>query len=233
MYIPAIHSSDRPQRQPGLGPHHRGTCGQRSTSSTTSTRRRPLRTTSSRPAGADAGHSGDYQLGGQSAVVVHLLRPSIWPVGPRLTPPTTARFRGRFASWTRDRHPRPGSRQLGGDANLSQFALMSLVTTLHNFLYAYPAATSPTSATGWSRSSPPVSTPGCPARATAPAVDRLRAVRACRTASKDKPKKPRQGFLDNWNTKPSQQASTSITAVTLLGTTPLIAHQPAWSSPRR
>src|SRR5262249_57404213 len=43
----------------------------------------------------------------------------------------------RFASFGRDTGTLTGFAQLGGDANLSQFRhSMSLITTLHNFLYA-------------------------------------------------------------------------------------------------
>jgi acyl-homoserine lactone acylase PvdQ len=43
----------------------------------------------------------------------------------------------RFASWDQETGSLTGFSQLGGDANLSQFRhSMSLITTLHNFLYA-------------------------------------------------------------------------------------------------
>ena len=46
-------------------------------------------------------------------------------------------FSLRFASWNRETGTLLGFSQLGGDRNLAQFRhSMSLVTTLHNFLYA-------------------------------------------------------------------------------------------------
>jgi penicillin amidase len=46
-------------------------------------------------------------------------------------------FSLRFASWNRETGSLTGFSQLGGDGNLAQFRhSMSLVTTLHNFLYA-------------------------------------------------------------------------------------------------
>ena len=63
-------------------------------------------------------------------------------------------FSIRFASWNRETGSLAGFAQLGGDTNLRQFRhSMSLITTLHNFLYADRRATSPTSATGSCRSS--------------------------------------------------------------------------------
>ena len=58
--------------------------------------------------------------------------------GPLIAPPANGvAFALRFASWDRETGSLAGFSQLGGDANLRQFARsMRLVTTLHNFLYA-------------------------------------------------------------------------------------------------
>ncbi len=52
-------------------------------------------------------------------------------------PSSELAFSLRFASWDRETGSLLGFSQLGGDSDLAQFRhSMSLVTTLHNFLYA-------------------------------------------------------------------------------------------------
>ena len=112
-------------------------------------------------------------------------------------------FSMRFASWDRETGTLIGFSQLGGDANLAQFThSMSLVTTLHNFLYA--------DTTGQHRllrrrpgpdraARSPRSTRGCPRWATAPSSGSGYVPFADMPHSVN----PAQGYLDNWNTKPS------------------------------
>src|SRR5262245_2642519 len=76
------------------------------------------------------------QVAGQPAVSFPVLRTIDRPVVMAF-PADHIAFSVRFASWNKETGTLTGFAQLGGDANLSQFRhSMSLITTLHNFLYA-------------------------------------------------------------------------------------------------
>src|SRR6516162_2260410 len=79
---------------------------------------------------------GTINVAGQAPVSFTVLRTIDGPVV--LADPTDhLAVSLRFASWDRETGTLTGFAQLGGDANLSQFRhSMSLITTLHNFLYA-------------------------------------------------------------------------------------------------
>jgi penicillin G amidase len=111
-------------------------------------------------------------------------------------------FSMRFASWGRETGSLEGFSQLGGDTNLSQFRhSMSLVTTLHNFLYADNRGNIAYFGDGLVPVEPPFSKvdPRLPAlgngteqwRGYVPFADMPHSIN------------PAQGYLDNWNTKPS------------------------------
>ncbi len=124
--------------------------------------------------------------------------------GPIITPPANGvAFAIRFASWGRETGSLTGFSQLGGDASLRQFARsMRLVTTLHNFLYADRAGNIayfgdglvPTEAAGVDPRLPALGDGSEQPTGVVPWRDMPRSVN------------PRQGYLDNWNTKPSAQA---------------------------
>jgi len=114
-------------------------------------------------------------------------------------------FSMRFASWDRETGSLEGFAQLGGDANLSQFRhSMSLITTLHNFLYADRHGNIAYFGDGLVPIEPSFSKvdPRLPAlgngteqwKGYVPFTDMPHSVN------------PAQGYLDNWNTKPSQSA---------------------------
>jgi penicillin G amidase len=114
-------------------------------------------------------------------------------------------FSMRFASWGRETGSLEGFAQLGGDTDLSQFRhSMSLVTTLHNFLYADNRGNIAYFGDGLVPIEPSFSKvdPRLPAlgngteqwRGYVPFADMPRSVN------------PAQGYLDNWNTKPSASA---------------------------
>jgi len=116
-----------------------------------------------------------------------------------------AAFSMRFASFNDEVGTLIGFSQLGGDANVAQFTRsMSLVTTLHNFLYADRAGNIAYFGDGLVPIQPPFTTvdPRLPALGD-----------GTEQWSGDVPfsamphsVNPAQGYLDNWNTKPSQQA---------------------------
>jgi penicillin amidase len=114
-------------------------------------------------------------------------------------------FSLRFASWNRETGSLEGFSQLGGDTSLSQFRhSMSIITTLHNFLYADNRGNIAFFGDGLVPVEPPFSKvdPRLPAlgngseqwRGYVPFRDMPHSVN------------PAQGYLDNWNTKPSQAA---------------------------
>ncbi len=126
--------------------------------------------------------------------------------GPIITPPSNGiAFAMRFASWNRETGSLTGFSQLGGDANLSRFAhSMRLITTLHNFLYADRRGNIAYFGDGLVPTEPSFSKvdPRLPALGDGtqqwtgfvPWRDMPRSIN------------PPQGYLDNWNTKPSVQA---------------------------
>jgi penicillin G amidase len=119
-------------------------------------------------------------------------------------PSTGTAFSMRFASFGRETGSLTGFAQLGGDNNLQQFKRsMSLVTTLHNFLYADRQGNIAYFGDGLVPIQPPFTQvdPRLPALGDGsqqwlgfvPFDQMPRSIN------------PAQGFLDNWNTKPSQQ----------------------------
>jgi penicillin amidase len=106
-------------------------------------------------------------------------------------------FSIRFASWDKETGSLTGFSQLGGDKNLRQFRhSMSLVTTLHNFLYADRQGNIAYFGDGLVPVEPPASQvdPRLPALGNGTEQQMPHSVN------------PAQGYLDNWNTKPSQAA---------------------------
>jgi penicillin amidase len=110
-----------------------------------------------------------------------------------------------FASWNKETGSLAGFSQLGGDTDLSQFRhSMSLVTTLHNFLYADRRGNIAFFGDGLVPIEPSFRQvdPRLPAlgngteqwKGFVPFADMPHSVN------------PPQGYLDNWNTKPSQSA---------------------------
>ena len=126
--------------------------------------------------------------------------------GPVIAPPQNGTaFTIRFASWGHETGSLAGFSQLGGDANLRQFGRsMRMVTTLHNFLYADQKGNIAYFGDGLVPTEPPFAKvdPRLPALGDGtqqwtgfvPWRDMPRSIN------------PRQGYLDNWNTKPSAQA---------------------------
>jgi len=139
-------------------------------------------------------------VAGQPPVTYQVLRTVD---GPVIAPPSNGvAFTLRFASWGREWGSLAGFSQLGGDSSLRQFAhSMSLVTTLHNFLYADRLGNIAYFGDGLIPIEPSFAKvdPRLPAlgdgtqqwRGFVPWRDMPRSVN------------PAQGYLDNWNTKPS------------------------------
>jgi acyl-homoserine lactone acylase PvdQ len=112
-------------------------------------------------------------------------------------------FSLRFASWNRETGSLTGFSQLGGDGNLAQFRhSMSLVTTLHNFLYADRQGNIAYFGDGLV----PIEPPGVDPRLPGAGDGTQQWTGYVPFAQMPHSVNPRQGFLDNWNTKPSQQA---------------------------
>ena len=120
------------------------------------------------------------------------------------TPPKALAFSIRFASWNKETGTLAGFAGLGGDQNLPQFRhSMSMVTTLHNFLYADRAGNIAYFADGLVPIEPSFAKvdPRLPAlgngtqqwKGFIPFSQMPHSVN------------PARGYLDNWNTKPSQQ----------------------------
>jgi penicillin G amidase len=113
-------------------------------------------------------------------------------------------FSVRFASWGRETGSLSGFAQLGGDQNLSQFRhSMSLITTMHNFLYADDAGNIAYFGDGLIPIEPSFSKvdPRLPALGNGTEQWKGFVPFAQMPHSID----PAQGYLDNWNTKPSQR----------------------------
>jgi len=109
----------------------------------------------------------------------------------------------RFASFGRETGTLTGFAQLGGDANLSQFRhSMSLVTTLHNFLYADRQGNIAYFGDGLV----PIEPAGVDPRFPGAGDGTQQWTGFVPFAQMPHSVNPKQGFLDNWNTKPSQQA---------------------------
>ena len=109
----------------------------------------------------------------------------------------------RFASWDKETGTLTGFSQLGADANLAQFRhSMSLVTTLHNFLYADRQGNIAYFGDGLV----PIEPRGVDPRLPGAGDGTQQWTGFVPFAQMPHSVNPRQGFLDNWNTKPSQQA---------------------------
>ena len=112
-------------------------------------------------------------------------------------------FSIRFASWNRETGSLAGFSQLGGDRNLGEFQhSMSLVTTLHNFLYADRRGNIAYFGDGLV----PVEPTGVDPRLPGIGDGTQQWLGFVPFGRMPHSINPRQGFLDNWNTKPSQQA---------------------------
>lgn len=142
-------------------------------------------------------------VAGQSPVNFTVYRTVNGPVFSS-DPSTGTAFSMRFASFGQATGSLTGFAQLGGDNNLQQFRRsMSLVTTLHNFLYADRQGNIAYFGDGLVPIQPPFTQvdPRLPALGDGsqqwlgfvPFDQMPRSIN------------PAQGFLDNWNTKPSQQ----------------------------
>lgn len=138
---------------------------------------------------------------GSKAVSFAVYRTNDGPVFSTDTATGTA-YSMRFASWGREGGTLTGFSELGGDVNLAQFEhSMSLITTLHNFMYADQRGNIAFFGDGLVPIEPPASKvdPRLPAIGNGsqqwlgyvPFADMPRSIN------------PAQGYLDNWNTKPS------------------------------
>jgi hypothetical protein len=127
--------------------------------------------------------------------------------GPVFSADTTGgtAFSLRFASWNRETGSLAGFSQLGGDTNLRQFRhSMSLITTLHNFFYADRRGNIAYFGDGLV----PVEPSFTKVDPRLPALGNGTEQWLGYVPFRDMPHSvnPAQGFLDNWNTKPSAQA---------------------------
>jgi penicillin G amidase len=141
-------------------------------------------------------------VAGQAPVTFHVYRTVDGPIFDQASP-TTA-FSIRFASWGRETGTLTGFGQLGGDNNLERFAhSMSLITTLHNFLYADRAGNIAYFGDGLI----PIQPSFAKVDPRLPALGNGTQQWLGFVPFKDMPHSinPAQGYLDNWNTKPSVQ----------------------------
>jgi penicillin amidase len=112
-------------------------------------------------------------------------------------------FSLKFASFNRETGTLAGFSQLGGDTSLPQFQhSMSLITTLHNFLYADHQGNIAYFGDGLV----PIEHKGADPRLPAAGDGSQQWQGFVPFAQMPHSVNPRQGFLVNWNTKPSQQA---------------------------
>jgi acyl-homoserine lactone acylase PvdQ len=142
------------------------------------------------------------QVAGQPPVSFPVLRTIDGPV-VLADPADGVAISVRFASWNRETGTLTGFSQLGGDATLAQFRhSMSLVTTLHNFLYADQRGNIAYFGDGLV----PIEPRGVDPRLPGAGDGTQQWTGFVPFAQMPHSINPRQGFLDNWNTKPSQQA---------------------------
>jgi penicillin amidase len=144
------------------------------------------------------------QVAGQAAQAFTVYRTKDGPVFDT-DPAGHIAFSIRFASWNRETGSLAGFSQLGGDKNLSQFRhSMSLITTLHNFLYADRRGNIAFFGDGLVPIEPSFSKVDPRLPALGNGTEQWKGF----VPFKDMPHSvnPAQGYLDNWNTKPSQSA---------------------------
>ncbi|HVB45857.1 MAG TPA: penicillin acylase family protein [Streptosporangiaceae bacterium] len=126
--------------------------------------------------------------------------------GPVIAPPSNGiAFTIRFASWGRETGSLAGFSELGGDRDVRQFAhSMRLVTTLHNFLYADRRGNIAYFGDGLV----PVEPSFAKVDPRLPALGDGTQQWTGFVPWKQMPRSinPKQGYLDNWNTKPSAAA---------------------------
>jgi penicillin G amidase len=142
-------------------------------------------------------------VAGQAPVSYTVYRTKDGPVVDTDTTNNLA-FSVRFASWMRETGTLTGFAQLGGDQDLKQFRhSMSLVTTLHNFLYADDEGNIAYFGDGLVPVEPSFASvdPRLPAlgNGTEQWLGFVPFAKMPHSVN------PAQGYLDNWNTKPSQQ----------------------------
>jgi penicillin amidase len=142
------------------------------------------------------------QVAGQPAVKFTVLRTIDGPV-VLADPADHLAISVRFASWNRETGSLAGFSQLGADHSLPEFRhSMSLITTLHNFLYADRRGNIAYFGDGLV----PVEPAGVDPRLPGVGDGTQQWTGFVPFAQMPHSVNPRQGFLDNWNTKPSQQA---------------------------
>jgi penicillin G amidase len=142
-------------------------------------------------------------VAGQAPVSFTVYRTVDGPV-VSTTPADGLAFSVRFASWNRETGTLTGFSQLGGDQDLAQFRhSMSLITTMHNFLYADDRGNIAYFGDGLIPIEPSFSKvdPRLPALGNGTQQWKGFVPFAQMPHSVD----PAQGYLDNWNTKPSQR----------------------------
>jgi penicillin G amidase len=143
-------------------------------------------------------------VAGQAATAFTVYRTKDGPVFDT-DPASHVAFSLRFASWNRETGSLEGFSQLGSDRNLGQFRhSMSLVTTLHNFLYADRRGNIAFFGDGLVPIEPSFSKVDPRLPALGNGTEQWKGF----VPFKDMPHSinPAQGYLDNWNTKPSQSA---------------------------
>ena len=141
-------------------------------------------------------------VAGQAPVSFTVLRTKDGPV-VNADPADGLAFSVRFASWNKETGTLDGFSQLGGDTDLAQFRhSMSLITTLHNFLYADNQGNIAYYGDGLVPIDP-VSDQIDP-RLPALGNGTEQPTGVVPFSKMPHSVNPSQGYLDNWNTKPSQ-----------------------------
>jgi penicillin G amidase len=146
----------------------------------------------------------EIPVAGQAPVSFTVLRTLDGPV-ISADPSSGLAFSLRFASWGKETGSLAGFSQLGGDTDLAQFRhSMSLLTTLHNFMYADDKGNIAYFGDGLVPILPSFNRvdPRLPAlgNGTQQWLGYVPFSQMPHSVN------PAQGYLDNWNTKPSQQA---------------------------
>jgi penicillin amidase len=140
-------------------------------------------------------------VAGQAPVSYTVYRTIDGPV-VSTTPAAGLAFSVRFASWNRETGTLLGFSQLGGDQNLAQFRhSMSLITTLHNFLYADDRGNIAYFGDGLIPIEPSFSKVDPRLPALGNGTEQWKGF--VPFAQMPHSVNPAQGYLDNWNTKPS------------------------------